>query len=365
MSKILLLSDVHLGMGFPNSKEKWINVAKEYFEKFFFPLIEKELTKDDIIVQLGDLFDNRSIIPIDVLNYAQSILERMSKICPVHIILGNHDLYSKSTSELNSIRLFNYIPNVTVYEKATKIYYNNKSILMMPYIENKAEQIKLLKEHSGCDYLLCHSDLNGAKMHLNSAAHKNVDKIDVECFDGYQIVRSAHIHIRQNNKNFTFVGSIFEMDRNDTDNQKGVYILDTNNMTEKFIPNNISPKFKKIYINTEEDLSQLDNIGNNWIDLFISNTLLINNSKLRRKLESILRDINFESVNYIDDIVTEEKIIVESNEEINESIMSLNIDFEENIIKYIEDKNYENDKIKKGILKEFEEIINIYNQTKY
>jgi hypothetical protein len=44
------------------------------------------------------------------------------------------------------------------------------------------------------DYLFCHSDLNGCKMHLNSVAHRNADKIDID-FNKYKEF-SGHIHIR-------------------------------------------------------------------------------------------------------------------------------------------------------------------------
>lgn len=52
MSKILLLGDVHLGLGFPNKSSQWFKVHKQYFDLFLFPLLEKELCKDDVIVQL-------------------------------------------------------------------------------------------------------------------------------------------------------------------------------------------------------------------------------------------------------------------------------------------------------------------------
>ena len=113
MSKILLIGDTHLGLGYPNSVDKWFKVHQEYFQDFLLPLLKKELTKDDIIVHLGDLFDNRSVIPINILNYAQNILEEMAQICPVHVIIGNHDLYTKSTNDVNTVKLYKYIPNIT------------------------------------------------------------------------------------------------------------------------------------------------------------------------------------------------------------------------------------------------------------
>lgn len=363
MGKILLIGDVHLGLGFPNRTEHFFKVSKYYFEKFLLPIIETKLTKDDIIVQLGDLFDNRNIVPINILNYAQTIIERMSKVCPVHILIGNHDIYNKSVNEINSLKPFNYIPNVFVYEKTDKIQFNGKSILMMPWVEEKEEQVRILKENSGCDYLFCHSDLNGAKMHLTSVAHRNSDKIDVEEFSGYKGVYSGHIHLVQKNKNFTFVGSIHEMDRNDIDNQKGIFVLDTNKETELFIPNKVSPNFKKIYVNKEEDIDQLnDGITKDWIDLYVSNSLLVNNRKIRRKLETILQTGSFASVEYIDDISLNNEP-KEEDEKINESL-SINLDYSEYIKNFINTTNYETDKVKTGILAEFETIVEIYKESR-
>jgi DNA repair exonuclease SbcCD nuclease subunit len=337
-----------------------MKVTKNYFENFFFPLLRKEMTKDDIVCHLGDLFDNRNVIPIDVLNYAQYILEEISKICPLHIITGNHDYYNKSSGEINSVKPFNYIPNVNVYEKTTKIEYNGKSICLMPYIENKQEQIELLKEYSGCDYLFCHSDLNGAKMHLTSAGHRNNNKPDVSDFSGYKNIKSGHIHLKQSVGSITYVGSPFEMDRNDMNTEKGIFILDTNNDTERFIPNNISPKFKKISITTEDDLNLLDVNTKDWVDLSISNSLILDNRKIRRKLESILQEGSFASVEYIDDISTEK---VEENIKPIDGELSINLNYDKYIEKHILDKNWDTVKTKNGVLNEYKKIIDIYSES--
>jgi len=363
--KILLVGDIHLGLGFPNRLDHFFNVSSKYFEEFLFPYVENNLTKKDIVVLLGDLFDNRDVVPINILNYGQYILERISKTCPVHVLIGNHDIYNKSSNTVNSVKAFDYIPDVFVYETPTKFTFNNKDILMLPWVEHRDEQVKVLKKYSGCDYLFCHSDLNGARMHLTSVAHRNKNKIDVEDFGGYSHVYSGHIHLVQRNKNFTFVGSIHEMDRNDIDNQKGLFLLDTEKDTELFVPNTISPKFRKIYVTKEEDIDGIENSSNDWIDLFISNSLLINNRKLRRKLESILRDGGFENVEYIDDIVNESQLVNEEKEIIENkaNVISINLDFEEYIKDYIKVESWESDKIKDGVLGEFEEIINIYKSS--
>jgi DNA repair exonuclease SbcCD nuclease subunit len=371
MSKILIIGDTHLGLGYPNSVDKWFKVHQEYFEKFLLPLVQKELSENDIIVHCGDLFDNRSVVPINILNYAQDLLEKLSKICPIHILIGNHDLYTKASNDVNTVKLYKYIPNISVYEEPTKIDFCGKSILMLPWVEKKQDQINVLKKFKSADYLFCHSDLNGAKMHLTSVAHKNNDKIDVEEFSGYKNVYSGHIHILQVSKNFTFVGNNFEMDRNDTNNQKGIFILDTLTDEENFIPNNVSPRYKKIYIRTQEDIETLENVSTkDYIDLFISNSLLINNRKLRRKLELMLESGNFASVDYIDDLVLEKndeevKSIIDdiTDDELNNGVVpSIQLEYTDLIRQYINNQKYESEKIKSGVLQEFNEIARVYDE---
>jgi calcineurin-like phosphoesterase family protein len=368
--KIFLIGDTHIGLGYPNTTDKWHKIHIEYFKDFLIPLLKKEVKEGDIIIHLGDLFDNRNIIPINLLNYGMDIVEEISKIAPLHIIIGNHDLYSKSASEINSVRPFKYIPNVKIYDSAKVLNYNNLNILMMPYIEKRIDQIEIIENNKGCDYLFCHSDLNGCRMHLNSAAHRNNDKIDINNFKSFRKVRSGHIHLVQTSNNFTFVGSIFQMDRNDTGDQKGIFVINTDDDTEEFFPNKISPVFRKFRVITEEDIDRLDEIKDtkDYIDIAISNNLLINNRKLRRKLEMMLEKGNFASVEYIDDIVQKnedgEDIISEAVEIDEESMdISIKLEYETYIREYIDRQKYENSDFKDGILSEYDEVIRLYNEN--
>lgn len=364
MSKIYLIGDSHIGLGYPNSVDKWYRVHQQYFSEFLIPLLREKIRPGDIIVHLGDLFDNRNVIPINLLNYGMDIIETLSKIAPTHIIIGNHDLWSKSASEINSIRPFRWIPDVSIYDQVSVLEYNGRKILMMPYIENRLHQIKHLQQIRGIDYLFCHSDLNGCKMHLTSVAHKNSDKIDIQDFTGFRGVYSGHIHLVQKNKNFTFVGSIFQMDRNDYGDQKGIFVLDTNTSTEEFIPNHLSPVYKKISVVDQAGVDSLDLLKDSvdYIDISISNNLLISNRKLRRKLEVILEKSSFASIEYIDDIT---KDLVEGQEESlvdieQASEISIALDYEEYVKEYILKQSYENEGFKQGVIQEYDEVINIY-----
>lgn len=370
MSKIFLISDTHIGLGFPNKTEKWFKIHQEYFSKFFIPLLKEKVRPGDIVVHLGDLFDNRNVIPINLLNYGMDVVEEISKIAPLHIIVGNHDLWSKSASEINTIRPFKWIPNVSIYDKTSRIEFNGIKICMMPFIEKRLDQINLINEFKDCDYLFCHSDLNGCKMHLTSVAHKNSDKIDIEDFKYFRKVKSGHIHLVQSNKHFSFVGSPFQMDRNDYGDQKGIFIIDTNDDSEEFIPNLVSPIFKKVRIVKEEDIELLEELKGtkDYIDIAISNNLLINNRKLRRKLEVILEGGGFSSIEYIDDITKEledgeELEVIDESLDENSIDISIQLDYEDYIKEYILKQKYDNDKFKDGILNEYDEIIGIYKEN--
>lgn len=368
MSKIYMIGDTHISLGYPNSVDKWYKIHQEYFSKFLIPLLKERIEPDDIIIHLGDLFDNRNVIPINLLNYGMDVIEEISKISPLHIIVGNHDCWSKSSDEINTIRPFRWIPNVHVYDKTTQIEYNGLKLCLMPYLEKRLEQIRLINENKGCDYLFCHSDLNGCRMHLTSVGHRNSDKIDVVDFKSFKRVFSGHIHIRQVNTNFEFIGSNFQMDRNDYGDQKGITILDTNTGETEFIPNNISPVFKKVRVVNEDDVIFLETLkdSKDYIDISISNNLLISNRKLRRKLEVMLEKSNFASVEYIDDI-TKELIDDESNEsiEIDEETLdiSISLDYEDYVKEYILKQSYDNDKFKSGIISEYNEVIKIYKEN--
>ena len=366
--RVFMITDTHFGI-YLNNLDKWMNMMESTFYNFVIPYLKENSKPGDILVHLGDLFDNRTSIPIIILNKVEKILRDVSDIIPTHIMVGNHDLFNKGSNDVNSVRLFGYMnKNITTYETTTSLKIGNSNIILMPWVEKRIDMINEIKNNPG-DYLLCHSDLNGCRMHLNSVAHRNSDKIDVEVFGGYKDVFSGHIHLTQQNKNFRFIGSLYQMDRNDIGDQKGITILDLETGGVTFEPNNFSPIFRKFRVIDEKSIDELDEIKDtkDYIDLAISNNLLVNNRKLRRKLEILLESGNFASVEYIDDIPSkdEEDVLNESiaNNEGDIMDISIQLEYENYIREYIEKREYENDSYKSGILNEFDEIIRLYNEN--
>lgn len=367
--KVFITTDWHFGV-YLNNLDKWLDMMEDYFYNSFIPYIKENSKPGDILIHCGDLYDNRTSIPIIASYKAEKILLELSKILPLHIIVGNHDLWNKGSNDINSVRLFNHVSNVSVYTQTTSIELDGQKLILMPWVEKRLDMIKEIDNNPG-DYLFCHSDLNGCLMHLNSVAHRNADKIDVDNFGKYKHVFSGHIHIRQTNKNFSFIGSPYQMDRNDMGDQKGITILDLSSDKVSFEPNTYSPVFKKFRVVNEEDIDKLDELKDtkDYVDLSISNNLLISNRKLRRKLEVMLEKGNFASVDYIDDITKElvdGEEVNESNEvEFDENGMeiSVQLEYEDYIKEYILKQKYDNDKFKSGIVNEFDEVIKIYNEN--
>lgn len=360
MCKIALIGDYHLNLGHPSNTKQWLNVHREYFTNFLLPELRNNLKKTDKIVQLGDFFDGASNIPIPVLNYAQFVIEKLSQICDVHFIIGNRDLFSKSSNKINALNLFKHIPNVIIHIEPTVIKFFDKSVLMLPWVNNLQDQIDTLTKYKGKDFLFCHSDLKEAVAHTSSSAHRNINKISIESFVGYDKIYSGHLHQSQEINNFKYVGSIFQMDPSDGQTDKGIIIINTADNTEKFITNDISPKFNTIQINDISDIDKLTQANqSDYNEVVISKTLIID-KKVRRLLEPVLETGNFTSIGYLDDVHIHE------NEKVDTELLDLtksNLEITSLIIDYINNQHYD-DVTKNGIIAEFDEILNIHVKKK-
>lgn len=361
--KAFLSTDWHLGI-YPLELEKWDKIQMDFIYKFFIPLLKERANPGDIFIFLGDLYHDRTNLPVLSLHNAEKAIEEISKILPVHIIVGNHDLWNRGDNTINSPGVFKWIPNVSVYSKTHTLDIDDKKLVLMPWVEKKKDLIDEINFNPG-DYLFCHSDLNGCRMHLNSVAHRNKNKIDVSEFSLYKRVFSGHIHIRQVQNNFEFIGAPYHMDRNDKGDTKGVTILDIETGKTEFIENTVSPTFKDILVKTEEGLKQIEDIdtSNYFIDLTINNSLLVGKRKNRKYLEQVLENKKFSTVNYNNDIVKEKKqedlIDVDIDADVDGIITT---DMSAAILKYIDKIDYENNGIKKGVVDCAKEILKIHKE---
>lgn len=303
VKRIWILGDMHLGVR-SNSME-WLEIQKDFYENEFISTLKENVQDGDILIQVGDAFDNRQSINLKVLNYAVDLFERLGEILPTHIIAGNHDIWAKKSNEVTSIDSLKWIPNVSIYKEPKQFNWGGKNVLLMPWRRDIEHEIETLAEFPTANIVFCHSEVRGIK--LNSKV-TNDHGTDANTYDNYNAVYSGHIHYRQKKGKLRMVGTPYQLTRSDANNAKGFDLVDLGTMVETFFENNRSPKFIKTYITGiyNVPLGQFKKeIENNFVDLYVPSNIAATNalSKLINKIQNIGRKIEpniYEQDTFID-----------------------------------------------------------------
>ena len=259
-----LLSDTHFGI--KNGSVEWVNIQQEYFSNFFIPLIKREKKEGDFIIHCGDVFDSRHSLGLYTINFTMKIFEELSKILPVTIIIGNHDIYNKMCNDINSVKILRWIPNVKIFEEPEIIKICGKKSLMMPWRINHEEESKCLKENPA-DFLFCHTDVQGLKFNRNTEIQSGITLDDLKQF---RKVYSGHIHFSQSKGNFRMLGCPYQLTRSDVNNEKGVWCFNFETEEEKFYVNDVSPKFIRMNFENMLEMDETEVVSmvkNNFVDI--------------------------------------------------------------------------------------------------
>jgi DNA repair exonuclease SbcCD nuclease subunit len=265
--RIFLLSDLHFGVR-ANALE-WLQNQVQFFRKFYIPYLKKHVRNGDILFILGDWFDNRQLLDIYVMNSSIDIVLELSEILPVHFLTGNHDIYKKYDTDVNSIVAFKYIPNVFVYEKPLILTNGDSKILILPWIGNRETEENYVRTNK-FDYVFTHSDINGFK--YDNGREIRTSGTNFLKFRSIKKLFSGHIHKRQEIGNFIYIGSPYHTKRSDIGNEKGVYIFDPSIDSYDFKINNFSPAFQRVTLDAILELSLRETIKlleNNYTDIIV------------------------------------------------------------------------------------------------
>lgn len=266
--RIFLLSDLHFGVR-ANSLE-WLNNQLHFFANFYFPFLKENVKKGDCFFMLGDWFDNRQLLDINIMNKAIDVIYQISKIMPVYLMTGNHDIYKKNNTDVNSLAAFRFIPNVTIFEEPIIITNKNSKILILPWLSTKEEEEAFAKANiKNADYIFAHTDMAGFKYDNGRNIIKGANLKNIK---GYKKIFSGHIHKRQQIDHMYYIGSPYHTKRGDIGNKKMVYIFDPNNDKLESFENNLSSIFQRIKL---EDLMEwtleyaISILANNYTDIIV------------------------------------------------------------------------------------------------
>lgn len=242
---VIFISDIHFGA--KSSSTEWSDNIVDYFENFFFMLVKKEMASGHtpVIVIAGDFFDNRQHIDIDVMNRAMDIMERMSSLCPVYVMTGNHDIYKKKDTDITSLRIFEKYENVTVIpDKMVLKIKNERTFMLISWVGDFSKESKTIAKYKDkYDYIVLHTEISGMRYDNDRPI---VNGINVSSASDDCRIISGHIHKRQSNSKAMYLGSPYMLTRSDIGNEKGIYCFRVNSdgsVTSEFFQNDYSPKF--------------------------------------------------------------------------------------------------------------------------
>lgn len=253
MAKIWIIGDTHFGVR--NNSKKWEELMHTWMDDFFFPLVDSEKNDDDILVHLGDTFDNRQSICLSTMNMAIEFFEKASqRFKEVWVLCGNHDAYYTTRNDVSSIECLKHIPKVNIVKEPTTLKVNgnsfhSKTLSFIPWTEDKNVFKNVVFENSP-DIVFCHAEFIGCTMNASGIKSEN----DLEIPDIFKIY-SGHIHHRQKHKNVVYAGSPYQLTQNDRNNTKGVWVYDLETGNEQFYFNDVSPEFLRLKYTSIEDMT--------------------------------------------------------------------------------------------------------------
>ena len=343
--KIALVTDFHFGVKKNNSK--FLQSQLKFFNDVFFPYIKKHNIND--IICLGDLFDNRNSINVNVLNEVDTLMVDEFNKYKTYMIVGNHDTYMRNTINIHSLAPFRHLKNINVIDEITQIELDGKLALLVPWQVDNNEFIKKISDKNFYnDFAFGHFEINGFNLNTSKVCDFGISPNVF--FNNYGLTFSGHFHtrkeIKQMDKKIIYIGSPYEITRSDINQHKGFCVLDTNTISYEFINNDVSIKHKRF---TYPDKFQQKDIEGNIVDVVVNIDDNYDEKQFQKymlEIDSYLPyDVELKLLNNID-ITSKGDYKIQNTEEL--------------IKEYIEDTDYEK-KLKKQIK---DKMVSLYMECK-
>jgi DNA repair exonuclease SbcCD nuclease subunit len=237
-NKVLFFSDLHLGVH--QNSQTWHKICLDLAEWINVVMKEQKL---DTIFFAGDVFHDRHEIGVNTLHTAKKFFDTLKEY-QIHIVPGNHDAFLSSTVEVNSVEILEQT-NIHVYTNPTTIEVNDKLVTFCPWKT-------VVKDLEKVDMLVGHFEIANFKMNATKICDHGDSSTDL--LEKANAVITGHFHYKETrnyegNKYVMYLGSPYEMDFGDRDQQKGVTVIDFDDLTKfEFIENNITPKHFRLKI---------------------------------------------------------------------------------------------------------------------
>jgi DNA repair exonuclease SbcCD nuclease subunit len=240
--KVAIITDSHYGA------KKGSKYLHDYFELFyknvFFPALEENNV--EAVIHMGDAFDSRKSIDYQSLEWSKRVVFDPLKKYDVHMIVGNHDTYFKTTNSVNSPSLLlQTYSNIKTYSEAKEVTIGGLKILFIPWInpENQEQTLNQIKK-TKAQVAMGHLELQGFRVNRNLIMEEH--GLEADIFKNFTKVFSGHYHTRSDNGRIFYLGNPYEMYWTDVNDTRGFHIFDTETLEHTPI-NNPYKLFYNIY----------------------------------------------------------------------------------------------------------------------
>ena len=253
--KYVLLGDTHIGA---RSDSGMMHDRFELFFNFMFEYMKSNGLKT--IVQFGDLFDRRKFVNFISLNRGRKYLFDKLRENNFHmvVLIGNHDIPYKNTLEANSpsLLLQEYADCISIIQEPTELGLGSTSALVLPWIcdDNEIEAIQAITDTKSP---LCfgHLELAGFEMYKGAVCEHGLSK---DLFWKFDHVYSGHFHHISSKDNITYLGSPYQITWADHGDERGFFVLNTNDLSTDFVENPFSNFYKISYDDKADPFSVED-----------------------------------------------------------------------------------------------------------
>jgi DNA repair exonuclease SbcCD ATPase subunit/DNA repair exonuclease SbcCD nuclease subunit len=184
-------ADIHV----PNRVDRH-DEYRYVFKKEFEALEQQEEKDKSIMVICGDIFDSKTSLKPECISMVVKYLERLQKIMPVIIILGNHDVNMSNSSRMDALTPiveFNILRNVFLLKNTGIYHYGNITFGVTSVYDKKIFPASQIINRRKYLIGLCHKTIQGATIDNGRVMQSEVK----EGFNGYSLMLMGDIHKHQ------------------------------------------------------------------------------------------------------------------------------------------------------------------------
>jgi DNA repair exonuclease SbcCD nuclease subunit len=210
--KILRLGDPHVK---PNNIKESDALMVFVFNKC------KELKVDRLEI-LGDLADTHSILRLEVLEFWQNWIRKLSKNKIQTIILrGNHDVGGDYSNDYSWLHVFGHLENITIVIDPIEF----QGIGYMPYIHDNKEFVEKANELAKYSkVLVSHTTYQGSKYDNGMYAP---DGVDPDLLDpSFTSLITGHVHSEQEFGRVWYPGTARWLSKSCANRRKGIWLCE-------------------------------------------------------------------------------------------------------------------------------------------